>query len=516
MLIEKPRAEPSAYPACRPRSVATSAGCMSNRKAPPGRRWWMARVGCIAAVGLVAMAAGPLAADDWPQFRGPNASGVASTDHPLPTEFSMTDKVRWKAELGDGVASPVVSGGKVFTTAMTGDEQFAVFCFDFESGSELWHREFDTGELPRITPPNSHASSTPACDGQRLYVYFSTLGILALDVEDGRTIWGYQLPLPAYLMDWGAAASPIVFENTVYFNQDDDLAPALFAIAADTGELRWRVNRPEMLAGYAVPVLCEVDGRTELVIAGSGKMIGYDPATGKQLWYCRTLPRTIMTSPVVRGDTIYVAVQSYGDESRTLKYALLEWLDTNQDGVLERSEVPKEFWERFDESDKDGDGKLSEEELDTAFQSADNLVGGGSIIQAIRAGGRGDVTKTRLVWGLENRSPSNLSSPLLVGDQLFVVKKGGLSSSFDAATGEAHWTLKRIQNLGDYYGSPVSGDGKIYVVGENGFLVVLAQKPELEVLARNDMGESCVATPALAQGNIFIRTRHHLYCIGNE
>src|SRR5690606_15848595 len=111
--------------------------------------------------------------------------------------------------------------------------------------------------------------------------------------------------------------------------QDDDLSPCLYAVDSATGDLRWRSERPDMLAGYSLPVLAEVDGRTELVVAGTGKLKGYDPETGRELWTCNTLVRTIMTTPVVRDGIVYVAVQSYGDETRTLKFALLEWLDTN-------------------------------------------------------------------------------------------------------------------------------------------------------------------------------------------
>lgn len=475
----------------------------------------LAPIRIILATALVALAAN-LRADDWPQFRGPNASGVSAATDPLPAEFSVEENLRWSVKLGDGISSPIVVGGKVFATAMTGEQKFAAFAFDATKGQELWKREFDTGKLPRITPPNSHASATPACDGKRVYVHFSTLGLLALDVATGELAWEFKTPLPAYLMDWGAGSSPIVHEDLVIFNQDDDLAPALFAVEAETGELRWRTLRPEMLAGYAVPVICKTEGRTDLVVAGSGKLKGYDPATGKELWSANTLPRTIMTSPVVKDGVIYIAVQSYGDETRTVKYALLEWLDTNQDGALARAEVPQEFWERFDQSDKDKSGRLSGGELDTAFQSADNQVGGGTTIQAVRGGGNGDVTDTHVLWNLHNRSPSNLSSPLAIGEQLFVVKKGGLSSSFDAGTGETHWELSRIQNIGDYYGSPVAGDGKIYVPGENGFVVVLEQGPKLNILSKNDIGESCLATPAIAEGRLFIRGRQSLFCFSSE
>lgn len=458
----------------------------------------------------------PLEAEDWPQFRGHNAGGVSDSEHPLPTEFSTTKNLRWSVKMGDGVGSPIICGGVVYTTAMSAEQQFSVLAFDAATGKELWKQSYDTGKLPRTTPPNSHASCTPACDGKRVYVHFSTLGLVSLDAKSGEKLWQFAMPIPAYLMDWGAASSPIVFNDLVIFNQDDDLSPALYAVDSTTGKLRWKTDRPEMLAGYSIPVLCTANGRTDIVIAGSGKLKGYDPATGSELWNCNTLVRTLMTSPVVHGDIIYVAVQSYGDEKRTLKFALLEWLDTNQDGILARAELPTEFHVRFDQSDRDKNGIIDDTEIETAFQSSENLVGGGTTIQAVRGGGSGDVTKTHLLWNIKNKSPSNLSSPLVVGEQLFVVKKGGLSSSFDVATGKTHWELSRIKNIGDYFGSPTAGDGKIYVPGENGFIVVLEQGSKLKVLAKNDIGEACLSSPAIADGRIFIRGRESLFCFSEE
>jgi outer membrane protein assembly factor BamB len=267
-----------------------------------------------------------------------------------------------------------------------------------------------------------------------------------------------------------------------------------------------------MLAGYAVPVLCEAEGRTDLVVAGTGKLKGYDPETGKEIWSSRTLLRTIMTTPVVREGVIYVAVQSYGDAGRTLKFALMEWLDTNQDGKLARDEVPEAFREKFDLSDKNKDGFLTADEIDDAFQHPDNKVGGGNTIQAVRGGGRGDVTKTHVLWNFTGSAPSNLVSPLVTDGRLFVVKAGGLSSCFDTATGKPLWERERIRNFGDYYGSPVAADGKIYVPGRNGFIVVLADAPELKILARNDVGGALEASPAIADGRLYVRTRQKLYC----
>jgi len=477
----------------------------------PARRCTLPVLGALAALLVAAV---PAAAEDWPQFRGPNASGV-SASRGLPASFSQTQNVRWKVALGDGISGPVVVKGRLFNTALAAENQFSVFCHDAATGRPLWRKNYPVQGLPRITPPNSHAASTPAADGKRVYVYFSTLGLLALDAATGRELWRTPIPKPAFLMDWGPAVSPVVYRDMVIFCQDDDLAPYVMALDAATGKLRWKTLRSDMLAGYAIPVFCTARGRTDLVVAGTGKLKGYDPATGKERWTCNTLLRTIMTSPVVKDDVIYLAVLSYGDSKRTLKLALLEWLDTNQDKRLAREETPQEFWDKFDRSDKNQDHVLTEEELDTAFQHPTNMVGGGSIVQAIRGGGTGDVTKTHLVWGLTHRAPSNLVSPLVVGNRLHVLKTGGLSTCFDATNGKPLWELSRIGNLGDYYASPVYGDGKIYMAGKNGFVVVVEDGPELKILARNDMGgEEIYATPAIADGRLYIRTRTHLYCIG--
>jgi outer membrane protein assembly factor BamB len=317
-------------------------------------------------------------------------------------------------------------------------------------------------------------------------------------------------------MGWGAAHSPIVYQDLVIFNQDDDLAPFLVAVDKYTGKPRWRTERSEMLAGYAVPVLCTANGRTDIVVAGSGKLKGYDPADGKELWTCNTLLRTIMSTPVVVDESIYVAVESYGDEERVLKLALLEWKDTNQDGKLIKSELPTAFGEKFDKGDANKDGFLVADEIDDAFQAKSNRIGGGSIIQRIRGGGTGDVTKTHLEWNLNNRSPSNVTSPLVSDGRLFVVKKMGVAASFDIDDGKTLYEQKRIRNLGNYYASPIAGDGKIYVTGENGFVVVLKDAPQLEVLAKNDVGDSCVATPAIADGRLYVRTLNKLYCFAEK
>ena len=134
----------------------------------------------------------------------------------------------------------------------------------------------------------------------------------------------------------------------------------------------------------------------------------------------------------------------------------------------------------------------------------------------MRGGGTGDVTKTHVVWNIDNKSPSNLSSPLVYRDRLHVVKSGGVSSCFSATDGATIWDRTRLKNFGDYYASPIAADGKVYIAGRNGFVLVLDDSDELAILAKNDMGEEILATPAIAGGRIFIRTRENVFCISGE
>jgi outer membrane protein assembly factor BamB len=480
----------------------------------------MQSVRCFAALTilLAVLARAPRAlGEDWPQFRGPNCSGVSTGTLPLPVAFSATENVIWSADLADTIGSPVVADGRVFTTGMEGEDAFQVYAFDAATGRPLWQTEVAVGDrpLPKLTPPNCHTSATPAADDERVYVYFSTRGLLAFDAQTGRQVWELELPVPYLVFDWGPGVSPVLYGDVLLFNQDDDLNPALYAVDKRTGTLLWKADRSEMLASYSLPVICQTADGPEVVVAGTGKLIGYDLATGAKRWQARTLLRNIKTTPVSHDGIVYVSLESAGIAQ--------QWIaanDSNKDGRLSRDEIPAPFTAKFDR----GDVILEGEELDLAFLDPDNPAGqrwnegeqSTRYIQAVRGGGSGDVTDTHLLWRHQNRAPDGISSPLVVDGRMFVVKTGGISSCFEVEQGEPLWYLKRIDNIGSYYASPVCGDGKIYVTGENGVVVVLENSPELNVLATNDLGESCLGTPAIADGRLYFRTRGHLICVGNK
>lgn len=468
------------------------------------------------------------ASADWPQFRGPNASGVAESSAALPVKFSRSENFLWSAEPGEGIGSPVVAAGRVFVSAMAGDQQVALHAFDADHGKKLWSRIWETGPLAEIHQTNSHASTTPAADGKRVYFYFSTLGLLAVNAATGEDVWRHELPTPYFVFKWGPGMSPVLHEDLVIFCQDDDLHPAIYAFDKQTGKLRWKEERNEMAVNYSHPVVCETEDGPEIVVAGTGKLVGYDPQTGREKWFARALLRNIKTTPVCQDGIIYVSLQSGGIANQWLATA-----DANSDGRLTKDEiqgfvgeakVPKPFWAKFARGDANEDGYLEGKELDKAFLDPENFAGArwnavdpsDQFILAVRGGGRGDVTDSHVLWRHASRAPDHIVSPLVVEDRLFVVKGGGISSAFDIEDGSPIWYQKRIQNIGDYFASPVYGDGKIYVAGENGTVVVLSGGPQLEVLAKNDLGDAILATPAIAGGRLFIRSRSRLFAFGKR
>ena len=481
----------------------------------------------LAFTGFMVFGIAAVSADDWPQFRGPNCNGVSKTNAALPTRFSDSERVKWSATLGDGIGSPVVASGRVFTSAMIDDRTVGLFAHDAASGQELWKREWPIGDADEIHATNSHAATTPAADADHVYFYFSTLGMVGLDAKTGADVWHKELPVPYFIFKWGAGMSPVLYKDLVIFCQDDDLHPAIYAFDKHTGEIRWMDDRNDMAVNYSHPVICETPAGDEIVVAGTGMLIGYDPATGKRLWQARTLLRNIKTTPVCHDGIVYVSLQSKGIASQWL--ASIDRADTgNSDNKISREEtqkffgtrpVPEAFYKKtFGRGDLNNDGFLEGRELDIAFLPPGNAAGAAfddesaedEFVIAVRGGGRGDVTESHVLWKHPTKHTDHIVSPLVVSDRMFLVKAGGIATCFETTEGKPVFGPVRIDNAGDYFASPVYGDGKIFVAGESGKIIVLKDAPELDVLSVNDMGASILGTPAIADGALFVRTRKAL------
>lgn len=493
-------------------------------------------------------------AEDWPQWRGVNCSGVSTSKAKLPVTFSSTENVKWSAEIGDGICSPCVAAGRVFVTSMRPEKdgeksltQFTVFCFDAKSGEKLWEKSYSAGEkpLPTIHETNSYASATPAADADRVYVYFTRIGLVALDAKNGKEVWQQKIPEPFFVFDWGPGISPVLYQDKLFFCQDDDLTPALYCIDKKSGKILWTDPRTDFAVSYSHPVVCQTPAGPELVVAGTGKLLGYDIKTGKRKWAAEVFCRNIKTTPLTQDGIVYLSVESQG-----ISYQWLATADANGDGKITREEIiasrkdkadgiPDAFWKKFERGDKNKDGVLEGEEIDEAFLDPSNK--GGLLasevqhragkekdwkkfdddqqreasIQAVRGGGKGDVSKTHTVWKHKSKAVDHLVSPLVADGRMVLVKSNGFVSAYNIKAGEPLFVRKRIENTSTYLAAPIYGDGKVYAAAENGKIVVLPNGDEFaEPLAINDMGESCINTPAIADGRLFIRTRNHLYCVG--
>jgi outer membrane protein assembly factor BamB len=475
-------------------------------------------------------------ADDWPQFRGPNCAGISTGTKPLPVKFSATENVRWSAKVGDGVGGSVIAAGKVFVSGMTAAETVSLFAFDAVTGKKLWQRDWETGPLSEIHATNSQASATPAADAERVYFYFSTIGLLAVDAQTGRDVWQQKLPTPFFVFKWGPGMSPVLYRDMVLFCQDDDLNPTFHAFDKVTGQLRWKDDRLDMAVNYSHPIICTVDGRDEIVVAGTGQLIGYDPDSGKRQWLAKVLLRNIKTTPVCLDGVIYVSVQSSAIANQWLAAVDRDEKSGNNDNKLDKAEIqryvgkqpiPEAFLTKtFDRGDLNKDGFLEGRELDVAFLHPDNFAGADfnasgdaaaeQFILAVRGGGQGDVTKTHLLWKHKTRNTDHIVSPFVSDGRMFLVKEGGVSTVFNTANGDLARGPKRIGSGGSYFASPVFGDGKIYVASENGNVTVLKNSADYEELSVNDVGGSIVATPAIADGALFIRTRTDLICFSAD
>ena len=496
---------------------------------------WLCRFAAAMLTAVTALADIGTSSDDWPQFRGPNCSGISTSNKPLPTRFSATEGVLWSSRLGDGIGSPVVASGRVFVSGMTGKETISLLAFDASTGQKLWQRDWPTGPLAEIHKTNSHASTTPATDGQRVYFYFSTLGILAVDAATGRDVWHYELPRPFFVFKWGPGMSPVLYGDLVLMCQDDDLFPAIYAFDQATGQLRWRDDRLDMAVNYSHPVACRAGGRDDIVVAGTGLLIGYDPQTGRRRWRAKVLLRNTKTTPVVVDGVIYLSAQSGGIANQWI--VSVDRAPTgNNDNKLDRAEiqafvgaqkVPEAFFTRtFGRGDLNRDGVLEGRELDLAFLHPDNFAGvdftvlgenaAEQMIAAVRGGGEGDVTQSHLIWRHNTKYTDHIVSPLVDDGRMLLIKEGGISTVFATNSGKPLRGPVRLKAGGSYFASPVLGDGKIYLAGENGTVVVLANSPHYEELAMNDLGESILATPAIADGKLLIRTRTQLFCISSE
>jgi outer membrane protein assembly factor BamB len=462
-------------------------------------------VGLVLA-GVVLVPVVRAASPAWPQFRGPNASGIAD-DAKLPLSWSTTEHVAWTADLpGRGWSSPIVWGDRVFVTSAvnthtfkapgkgifgndyaaelekqglseadivkklvdrdielaseSGDISYVVAALDVRTGKTLWQREAHKGPPPGGRHrKNTYASETPATDGERLYASFGgNVGVFCFTL-DGTLVWKRTwAPQPIYL-DFGTASSPVVHDGRVYQLHDNDGESFFAALDAKTGREIWHVKRADLDArlasGWATPLVWRHDGRTEIVTIGRGYVISYD-LDGKELWRMKGF-RQSTPSPIVAGGLLYVGSGSQGEANRPLV--------------------------------------------------------------AVRPGAKGDITlkdgetsSPAVAWFLP-RFTGYTPSPLAYRGRIYAVNDNGVLQVADAATGAEVYKARIGGGGHTFSSSPIASAGRVYVASEDGDVFVLGAGDRYDELAHNRLGEMVLASPAAAGDRLYVRTLTKLYCL---
>jgi len=434
---------------------------------------------------LIAITATVANAQNWPQFRGPGASGVVEGQPAAVTwNAEKSDNTRWKTAIpGLGHSSPVVWGNKIFvTTAVSsaakdetryglyGDvapvkddprHTWKVYALDKTTGKILWERTAYEG-LPKVKrhPKSTHSDSTPVTDGKYLIALFGSHGLYAFDLN-GKPLWKQDLGVldSGWFYDadyqWEHGSSPVIYRDLVIIQADVQKDSFIAAYYLKTGKLAWKTPREE-ISSWGTPTVYQGKTRSEIIANGSKAIRGYDPATGKELW--RLTPNSEVTTPTpfVAHDLIFV----------TSGYAPIQPIYAIRPGAI-------------------GDISLKDGKDSSEF----------------------------IAWSKQRGGPY-MPTPIVYGELLYTCSNQGVLTAYNAKTGERAYQERLGGKGGAFTASPVASDGKIYLSSEDGDVFVVKAGPKYELLATNPVGEVMMASPAISDGLVIVRAHNHVFAFG--
>lgn len=420
--------------------------------------------------------AGSSADGFWPQWRGPQANGVAPMANP-PVEWSEEKNIAWKIEIpGKGSASPIVWADTVYvlTAVPTGEsletdssapspqagrgprgiqptrtQQFTILAIRRGDGAVVWQKVLRQ-EVPHEGTHNTAtwASNSPITDGEHIYAYFGSHGLYCLDM-DGKLIWEKDLGDMQTRRSFGEGSSPALYGETILVNWDHEGDSFIVALDKRTGDEIWRRDRDE-ITSWSTPLIVEHAGRQQAIVSATGRVRSYDLAKGDVIWEAGGMTVNVIPTPV-HVDGLVIATSGFR---------------------------------------------------------------GNALLAIQLAGAKGDITGTEsIVWSLDRDTPYT-PSPLVYGDQLYFLKTNdGILSSYNARTGDPYFGPVRLDKVQNIYASPVGASGRVYIAGRDGGTVVIEHGPEFKVLAVNELDDGFDASPALVDKEIYLRGNRYLYSI---
>ena len=412
-------------------------------------------------VGFGLLLIGAARGGNWPAWRGPEGTGVAAEQN-LPLHWGTNENVRWRVPLPErGNSTPIVWGQRVFVTQAVGQRR-TLMCFDRAEGKLLWQQGPIYAEKESMHETNPLGSSSPVTDGEQVMAWFGSAGLYAYDL-DGKELWHRDLGPQKHVWGWGS--SPILHGDLCFLNFGPGVPSFLLAVNQRTGRTLWQVNEPNADSGekkpgqdkpnwagsWSTPVVIQANGREELILSWPKRVVAFAPQTGKELWTCAGLNPLAYTSPLYdKAENIVVAMGGFAGMSL-----------------------------------------------------------------AVKAGGDGEVTESRRLWQ-HPKTKQRIGSGVICGGHIFILNDPGVAECFELKTGKLVWE-ERLKGPGaksDNWSSLVVAGDRLYAINQSGDGFVLRASPKFEVLATNSLGEMTIASMAMSNGEIFIRTHQALWCIG--
>jgi outer membrane protein assembly factor BamB len=467
----------------------------------------------IVAITLSAMRAASGAESWWPQFRGPNASGVSESARP-PVAFAPGTNQLWKTAAPSGASSLCIWRDWIFLTAFEGGGLETV-CYQRSDGRVLWKRDAHADTVEEFNAEEgSPAAATPATDGKRVVSYFGSCGLICYDVK-GKELWRHALPVAETTGGFGSGGSPVLAGGLVLVNRDQARTCSLLAVDLETGVTTWEAQRPDVTQSFGTPIVWKNDGADEVVMSGSFKLKGYDLKTGTERWTLGGVSSFTCTTPVLGDGLLFFAAWAPGKDPGS--YPTFEQLaaqaDKNHDGVITLEEAKAAgFASFFKAFDANGDGQITAEDIELVKA---RLAKGENVLIAVKSGGHGELSADQVAWKQTSGLPY-VPSPLYYQGRIYLVRDGGMVSSFDAKSGAPYYQKERLVDAGgNYYASPVAADGRIYFTSLNGRVsVVEAGGAQPKILSHADFHERICATPALVEKTLYLRTASALFAFG--
>lgn len=447
-----------------------------------------------------------ISADNWPQFRGPDGQG-GSPESKLPLPFGPDESVLWKKEIPQGHSSPCIWEDRLFLTTFESG-QLTTLAMDRHDGSLIWKQSVSPTKIERGHRNGTPANSTPTTDGSFVYVYFGSFGLVKYDFE-GKEIW--QLPLPVPITQHGASSSPLLANDRIILQVDQDVDSHLLCVDVEQGQVLWKTQRPGFRRGFSTPIAWPPKQPMTVITSGTLRVCSYDLNNGNLVWEMGGLPNETVASPAHDDEHIYISGWTMGSGvTRMPDFDELLRNDTNSNQSIEKDEATGPARMHFSYIDADKDNRIDRSEwvsMTSIFNKSENA------LLALKPNHDPSVQPS-LAWK-QTRGLPYVPTPLAYRGHVYLIKNGGMITCVNASSGEYVYQEERIGALGDYYASPIAVDNHILVASQRGVVTVIeAGTPELNIVHQIDFKDTIMATPAAVNGKLYLRTSKTLYCFG--